>query len=564
MTFPRSGGILLHPTSLPGRYGIGDLGEWAYRFVDFLHDAGQSIWQMLPLGPTSYGDSPYQSLSTFAGNPLLISLDVLAGEGWLTGDDLANVPNFPWDHVDYGWVIPWKFEILGKAHSRFTEQASAEQKAEYEAWCSANAYWLDDFALFAALKDQHGGRPWVEWPEGLAMHRADSLREAMQTYATAIDEQRFRQWVFFRQWDALREYAHSKNVRVVGDIPIFVAHDSSDVWANTELFYLDEKGYPTVIAGVPPDYFSETGQRWGNPLYRWDIMQVQNYRWWVERVTATLKRVDIVRIDHFRGFEAYWEVPATEETAINGRWVPAPGFSFFSTLRDALGNNIPIIAEDLGIITPGVERLRDEFGLPGMKVLQFAWGGSFGESRFLPHYHTPNSIVYSGTHDNNTTVGWWNSGEATVDMKTFMGEYIGHYITEPHWEMIRLAFASVCHTAVVPLQDVLGLGEEGRMNLPGRPGGNWTWRFVPEQFDRLDRGRLRHIARMYSRLPEQQLVSKVADVVPEQRAVETPASSGADTKVGDAMPTPNANGGANTPDPTPTETPGLGSAVTSG
>ncbi len=498
--FPRAAGVLLHPTSLPGRYGIGDLGEWAYRFVDWLEAAGQSVWQILPLGPTSYGDSPYQTLSAFAGNPILISLDKLVGDGWLTDEDTASVPDFPVGQVDYGWVIPYYNDMLSRAYERFAADGDAGVKGDFEAWCAENDHWLGDYALFAALKDAYHGRPWVEWPEAEALRQPAAIGAARQTHARRIAEHRFRQWVFHRQWGELKAYAAGRGVRLIGDIPIFVAHDSSDVWANPSMFYLDEKGYPTVIAGVPPDYFSPTGQRWGNPLYRWDVMKADGYAWWLDRVRACLNVVDVARVDHFRGFAAYWEIPASEETAINGQWIPGPGADFLQAVRDALGA-LPIIAEDLGVITPDVEALRDGLGLPGMKVLQFAW--SDPKNPFLPHNHTPNSVVYSGTHDNNTTVGWWQQ-EAHESVRAFINHYIGREVTEPNWALIRLGMMSVGHTFVAPMQDVLGIGPEGRMNTPGRPSGNWTWRFIPRDLDNPARDRLAHLTWLYQRRPDQQ------------------------------------------------------------
>lgn len=502
MPFERASGVLLHPTSLPGRYGIGDLGDWAYRFVDWLHAAGQKLWQMLPLGPTSYGDSPYQSFSAFAGNPLLISFDRLVSEGWLDASDLDDVPPFPVDRVDYGWVLVYHNEKLALAHRRFNERAAPDQRAEFERWGAEQAHWLDDFALFMALKDSYGGRPWVEWDEGEALRRFDALQSARTRLAEQIGEHKFRQWVFFRQWNALKTYAHQKGILLIGDIPIFVAHDSSDVWANPGLFSLDAKGYPTVIAGVPPDYFSETGQRWGNPLYRWDVMAADGYRWWISRFRATFALVDIVRVDHFRGFESYWEVPASEPTAVHGRWVPGPGQHFFDVVKNSLGT-LPIIAEDLGVITPEVERLRDGNGLPGMKVLQFAWGSADGANSFLPHHHVQNSVVYTGTHDNNTTVGWWNDPiEVNDHIRSFFYRYTGrqpHEVREIHWEMIRLAESSVANTCVILFQDLLGLGAEARMNLPGRESGNWTYRCKPEDFDHPAHGRLAEMTHLYDR-----------------------------------------------------------------
>lgn len=501
MAFQRASGILLHPTSLPGRYGIGDLGDWSYRFVDYLVNAGQKLWQILPLGPTSYGDSPYQALSAFAGNPLLISLDKLVADGWLCWGDLTDTPAFPDHQVDYGPVITFHNQKLDRAADCFFESASAEQHADFDAWCAQEGYWLDDFALFMALKEHYEGRPWVEWEPREVRHDPEALAEARERLACFIDQHRFRQYIFFRQWYALKGYANAHGVQIVGDIPIFVAHDSSDVWANPGLFTLDEDGNPTVIAGVPPDYFSETGQRWGNPLYKWDAMAAEDYAWWIRRMRATLQQVDIVRVDHFRGFESYWEVPATEETAINGRWVPGPGAEFFRVIRAALGGgDLPIIAEDLGVITPEVEALRDGAGLPGMKVLQFAWGTADGANTFLPHHHTPNAVVYTGTHDNNTTVGWWNdSGEVNDTMRTFMRDYIGHDIHEINWELIRLAERSVCNTCVILMQDVLGLGAEGRMNMPGRQGGNWSWRMHSHDLENDVRHHLAWLTRLYDR-----------------------------------------------------------------
>jgi 4-alpha-glucanotransferase len=498
--FPRSSGILLHPTSLPGKYGIGDLGEPAYRFVDWLEAAGQSIWQVLPLGPTSYGDSPYQSLSAFAGNSLLISFDELVEAGWLTAADLADVPDFPDQLVDFGHVINYHNDRLSVAYGRFEARATPAERTAFQEWCAQNAYWLEDFALFAALKDARGGQPWVEWPTGEALRHPETLNAAHSKYAHRINEHRFRQWLFDRQWRALKAYANEKGIRLVGDIPIFVAHDSADVWANRDNFYLDETGQPLVIAGVPPDYFSPTGQRWGNPLYDWDKLSEDGYDWWLKRIKATLSLVDVVRIDHFRGFEAYWEVPASEPTAVKGRWVPGPGMDFFSVVQDNLGS-LPIIAEDLGLITPGVIALRDGLGLPGMKILQFAFGGSGGENRFLPHYHVPNCVVYTGTHDNNTSVGWWQSGEASPDIKAYLTAYIGHTVQEANWELIRLGMMSVAHTFVMPLQDIMGLGAEGRMNTPGRESGNWGWRFTADWLENRTWERLATMTKMYARWP---------------------------------------------------------------
>jgi 4-alpha-glucanotransferase len=500
--FPRSSGVLLHPTSLPGPYGIGDLGEWAYRFVDWLVERGQSIWQVLPLSPTGYGDSPYQALSAFAGNPLMISLDRLVEAGWLDRGELYDVPRFPADRVDFGKVIAYHSEKLARAYEGFRERATGDQTAEYERWVQDNAYWLADYTLFAALKARHNNQPWVEWPRGEALHEAGALREAEEVLADAVGQRRWQQWAFHRQWGDLKRYAGEKGVRLIGDLPIFVAHDSADVWANRDLFYLDEKGYPTVVAGVPPDYFSPTGQRWGNPLYRWDVLKASGYGWWLRRFRALFNVVDAVRVDHFRGFAAYWEIPAEEETAEKGEWIEGPGEDFFRVVKEALGE-LPIIAEDLGVITKDVVDLREGFDLPGMKVLQFAWSGP--KNPFLPHNHTPNSVVYTGTHDNNTTHGWWQR-EADEGTRNFIRHYLHRAVDNPAWTLIVVGMRSVANTFVVPMQDVLNLGAEARMNTPGQPGGNWTWRFTPGQLDYQAMPTLAELTELYQRRPDQQEV----------------------------------------------------------
>ncbi|HYO89039.1 MAG TPA: 4-alpha-glucanotransferase [Candidatus Limnocylindrales bacterium] len=497
--FERASGVLLHPTSLPGRYGLGDLGPWAYKFVDYLAAHDQRLWQVLPLGPTSYGDSPYQALGASAGNPLLISLDRLVEQGWLTEGDLADA-FFPNERVEFGNVIPYHFDRLFRAYQAFAVKAGQAARAEFEGWCAGNQFWLDDFALFMALKNAHGGRPWVEWEPELVQRQPGALAVARAQHAEAIDSVKFNQWQFFSQWSALKAYANERGILLIGDAPIFVAHDSSDVWANPGLFYLDKKGYPTVIAGVPPDYFSATGQRWGNPLYRWGEMAKDDYAWWISRLRQTLATVDMVRIDHFRGFEAYWEIPASEATAVVGQWVKGPGTDFFEAVQRQLGD-LPIIAEDLGVITPGVEALRDDFGLPGMKVLQFAWGDLTGAEPFLPHNHVPNCVVYSGTHDNNTTVGWFNE-EATPAMKDHLNVYLDREVREIQWELIRVGEMSVARWFVAPLQDILGLDSEARMNLPGREGGNWSWRALPADFEHDGILRLQHYTKLYGRAIE--------------------------------------------------------------
>lgn len=496
----RSSGILLHPTSLPGRYGIGDLGAGAHRFVDWLEAQGQSIWQVLPLGPTSYGDSPYQTLSAFAGNANLISLDRLVEDGLLQKSDLADAPPFPKDRVDFGWVIPYHNQKLALAFRNFMADSDPKLEWEFGEFVSENRFWLEDFALFIALKRQHKLRPWTEWERELQRRDRSALAKASEECAEQMNLERFRQWLFQRQWTALKEYAHEKGIRLIGDLPIFVAHDSADVWAHQHEYYLDDSGSPTAVAGVPPDYFSPTGQRWGNPLYRWDVKKAGGYRWWIERIKALLKLVDTIRIDHFRGFEAYWEIPADEPTAVKGRWVEGPGATLFEAIKAALGD-LPIIAEDLGVITPAVEKLRDDFGLPGMKVLQFAWSDS--ANPFLPHNHPPNCIVYTGTHDNNTTRGWWDT-ELDERTRAFVKDYLGHDVYDIVWTLARVGMRSAARLFIMPMQDVLGLGAAARMNTPGRPAGNWSWRITEAALNHPGKDALLHITRLYQRHPDQQ------------------------------------------------------------
>lgn len=495
--FPRSSGVLLHPTSLPGRFGIGDLGEPAYRFVDFLVEARQSLWQVLPLGPTGYGDSPYQAFSSFAGNPLLISLEELVKEGALPSDALEVTPRFPDDRVSFGVVIEFKMAILRQSFHYFQEHASRAQRQEFARFCDAERGWLDDYALFMALKGHHAGAVWNTWEPKIARREPQALARWRQELATPVAFQQYLQYQFFRQWAAVKGYANRQGIRIVGDVPIFVAHDSADVWAHPELFYLDESGSPTVVAGVPPDYFSETGQLWGNPLYRWDVMAQDGYAWWIERMRMAFRLVDVIRLDHFRGFEGYWEVPATERTAVRGRWVKGPGAAFFQALQQALGD-VPIIAEDLGVITPEVEALRDGFGFPGMKILQFAFATDSG-NEFLPHNYPRHCVVYTGTHDNDTTVGWFHS--APEQERTYCLQYLGTDGREIHWDLIRLAMMSVADTVVFPLQDLLGLGTEARMNYPSRLGGNWAWRFTAEMLTEEIRDRLAGLTETYGRQP---------------------------------------------------------------
>ncbi|NTW01460.1 MAG: 4-alpha-glucanotransferase, partial [Oscillochloris sp.] len=480
MHFTRSSGILLHPTSLPGPWGIGDLGAAAYRFVDFLAAAGQRLWQVLPLGPTGYGDSPYQCFSAFAGNPLLVSLDDLIDRGLLNQAEVetaaAATGNLGIDHVDYGRVIEFKFNLLRASYEHLHDGVALGLANEFTAFCSEQGAWLDDYALFMALKDLHGGASWNTWDPDLRSRKPTALRKAKQDLTKQILVQKYLQFLFFSQWMPLKAYANKQGIRIIGDAPIFVAYDSADVWANPKLFHLDDDGTPTAVAGVPPDYFSATGQLWGNPLYRWDRMAQDGYAWWIARLRQTLAIVDILRLDHFRGFEAYWSVPATEKTAINGTWVKGPGADIFNHLRDALGE-LPIIAEDLGLITPEVNALREQFGFPGMKVLHFAFGDD-AANPYLPHNYEPGCVVYSGTHDNDTTVGWFN--EISEAERETIRLYLGRNGTDIAWDLFRLALMSVADMAVVPLQDILRLSSDARMNTPGRPDGNWNWRFRAE------------------------------------------------------------------------------------
>lgn len=476
MKFPRASGILLHPTSLPGPNGIGELGPQAYEFIDFLERAGSRIWQVLPLGPTGYGDSPYQSFSAFAGNPLLISVDRLIESGYLMPEDVRDRPAFPDERVDFGWVIHWKFPLLQKAAERFF--AADRERADFEHFVESKSSWLPAFARFMAQKQPYPEQSQCYW-----------------------------QFEFSRQWHALKKYANDRGIRVMGDVPIYVAWDSADVASQRELFELDEQGRPAKVAGVPPDYFSATGQLWGNPIYRWRLMAERGYAWWIERFRAALTQLDMIRLDHFRGFEAYWEVPATEKTAINGQWAKGPGAALFEALERALGP-MPIIAENLGVITPEVEAIRHQFGYPGMSVLQFAFGNDPQAPTFRPHNYPHEVVAYTGTHDNDTTVGWWTSKGAGDSTRTaeeienerdFTRRYLNSDGEAINWTFIRALMASVADTVLIPLQDVLGLGSEARMNLPGSMQGNWQWRYRSGALTAQHAQRLRELAQLYER-----------------------------------------------------------------
>jgi 4-alpha-glucanotransferase len=497
ISWPRAAGILLHPTSLPSPYGCGDLGPGATQFFEFLTAAGQTLWQTLPLGPTGFGDSPYAALSAFAGNPLLISPERLVEDGLLDADDIAAPPDFPARRVDYCAVTAWKMELLGRASARFACLSDHPLRGAYDAFRAQSANWLDDFTLFMALKERHGLRAWVEWPRQYAQRDPEALAEARCDLADQIALHQFAQFAFFRQWARAREEAARRGVRVIGDLAIFVAHDSADVWSHPELFALDDEGQPLVVAGVPPDYFSVTGQRWGNPLYRWETLRESGYAWWVERVRQALRVYDIIRLDHFRGFEAYWEIPSGAPNAVQGAWRPGPGADLFRAIREALGE-VPFIAEDLGVITPEVRALRREMGFPGMRVLQFAFGAT-ARSHDLPHNYTPNAVVYTGTHDNDTTRGWFATRAGRE--RAYALAYLDCEPERVTWAMIRAACASVARMAVVPLQDVLDLGSEARLNTPSLLDGNWAWRYAEGDLTAAHAWRLRKLAKLYGRLP---------------------------------------------------------------
>ena len=477
----RLSGILLHPTSLPGPYGIGDLGPEAYKFADFLIAAGQSLWQVLPLGPTGYGDSPYACYSAFAGNTLLVSPDQLIKEGLL---DAAPQSTGSLNKIDFGEAHTLKDQILRRAYERYTKTTDTALRSAFETFAQQQAHWLEDYALFRALKSRHGGVAWNEWEPALIARTPSALERAREELREEVEAQMFYQFLFFRQWFALKRYCNDRGISIVGDLPIFVAQDSADVWTNRGQFKLDKDGKPVVVAGVPPDYFSSTGQLWGNPLYNWERMLDDGFKWWIERVRATFTVVDIARVDHFRGFAACWEIPGGDKTAERGQWVEAPGRELFTAIRKTLGE-LPIIAEDLGVITPDVVALREDFGFPGMRILQFGFG-SDSKNIDLPHNYVPNVVAYTGTHDNDTTVGWFNSVAGAGSTRTaeqiererkFCMDYLNTDGKEIHWDLIRGVLASVANTAVVPLQDLLGLGTEARMNLPNSTEGNWAWRF---------------------------------------------------------------------------------------
>ncbi len=500
MAFPRSSGVLLHPTSFPSPYGVGDLGSEAYQFIDFLVSSRQSLWQILPLGTPGHGSSPYLAYSAMAGNPLLISPEQLNMAGLLMEEDLADTPEFPLDSVDFDQAEAFKTPLLLKAFQKF-QADGGEQLPEFIAFCKEQADWLDDYALFMALKADNEGLAWVEWSDALKSRQASAILEAQVRLKQAIAYQQFLQYEFFRQWKMLKDYANERGIQIIGDIPIYVAHDSADVWGNPQNFCLNpESGLPAKMAGVPPDYFSETGQLWGNPVYAWEQLQETGFAWWIRRFEVLLQLVDIVRIDHFRGLQAYWVVPEGEETAINGEWVEAPGDALLATVKEKLGQ-LPIIAEDLGIITPEVNALREKFDFPGMKILQFAFDSGPGNPYLPFNYEGRNWVVYSGTHDNDTTVGWFESRDEGA--QNHVGTYLGQVSDDGiHWDLIRLASSSVANQAIFPAQDLLGLGTDARMNTPGLAEGNWGWRYRTYSLNESVGDRLGQVTDYYGRAPQ--------------------------------------------------------------
>ena len=501
MPFPRTAGILLHPTSLPSRGGIGDFGPAAYQFVDSLAAARQGVWQVLPLGPLGYGNSPYSSISAFAGNPLLISLERLAERGWIDQTKLnifSSTPSSDSGPVEYDYVFAAKMPLLFEAGRKFVTSASGSAGQRFERFCSENAWWLDDFVLFDALRARYKLASWNEWPRELARCEPAALGRVRKGLAADLKIRSALQFAFYEQWQALRRYSSERSIRIVGDVAIFVNYDSADVWTHRDLFRLNEMLEPDVVSGVPPDFFSKTGQRWGNPLYRWDVMKARGYDWWIQRLRWATRNCDYIRLDHFRGFDQFWEIPAAASTAINGRWVDGPRDDLFLKLREALGG-LPFFAEDLGYITPEVHALRDRLQIPGIAVLQFGFNDD-GAHMYLPH-RAAGKVIYTGTHDNDTTVGWFHSGASDHERRN-VEAYLGRSEDGIHWAFIRAAQNSVADLALIPMQDVLGLGSEARMNTPSLHGGNWKWRFAPAQFTAELAAKLAHLAEVTDRLPQ--------------------------------------------------------------
>ena len=495
--FERSSGILLHPTSLPGKYGIGSLGKEAYKFVDFLKKANQKLWQIFPLGPTGYGDSPYQCFSSFAGNPYLIDFDLLIEQNLLAEEDLKGVDfGGNEEYIDYGAIYNQKYPLLRKAYENFKANENKELKEKLETFKAENGSWLDDYSLYISLKNHFNGLPWNEWEDDIRTRKEAAINKYKAELANEIEYHNFIQFLFFTQWNNVKKYANDNGIKIIGDIPIFVAVDSSDAWANPEIFLFDPELKPVKVAGVPPDYFSATGQLWGNPLYDWDKLKELNYKWWVDRVRANLSTCDIIRIDHFRGFDEYWAVPYGDKTAENGTWCPGPRTDLFNAIKNELGE-LPIIAEDLGTMTQGVIDLREATGFPGMKILGFAFD-SKEENDYLPHTYTKNCVVYTGTHDNDTLIGWFT--KANEDDKQFARNYLNSRSdNEIHWDAIRGAWSSVANMAIAPIQDFLGLGSEARINTPGLASGNWQWRLKDGVLTDELAERIAKLTKIYSR-----------------------------------------------------------------
>ncbi|MFZ3070384.1 MAG: 4-alpha-glucanotransferase [Anaerolineaceae bacterium] len=502
MTIDRFSGILLHPTSFPSPDGIGDLGAEAYRWIDFLKASGCQMWQVLPLGPTGYGDSPYQCFSAFAGNPFLVSSLLLIEDRLLDLQDLADRPTFPVEKVDFGPVIVWKNKLLDRAYEKYCKDQPASLMAAFEKYCHDKQAWLEDFSLFMAIKESQNGNPWNLWPADLKFRKAEALESFVKSNNNKIEKHKFNQFLFFRQWDRLHHYANEKGIEIIGDIPFVVAFDSADVWANPDLFLMDAGLTPTAVAGVPPDYFSRNGQLWGNPLYKWEAHEVVDFKWWVDRLSSVLELVDIVRLDHFRGFAAAWHVPYGSTTAVNGAWIKGPGARLFNTLQSKFPD-LPIIAEDLGVITPDVKEIRDGFNLPGMKILQFAFSGD-PEDDFLPHHYPVNCFAYTGSHDNDTALGWYR--RASPRDQDFCRRYLNVSGDDIAWSMIRAVWQSVAKNVVAPMQDLLSLDTSARMNLPGSESGNWSWRMRPNVLTDQLQHRLWEMNLLYSRLPAEEKV----------------------------------------------------------
>ena len=495
MRFPRSCGTLVHPTSFPGKYGIGDLGYEARSFIDFLEETDQTIWQILPLTPTGYGNSPYASFSAFAGNPYLISLDLLVEKGLLEKSEVKKAEIPAHSSVEYEQAFANKDQLFLLACERFYDRLSLEDEKDFKRFKRQNKHWLNDYSLFMACALHYNKQPWNTWEKGLAQRDPEALKAFIKKHAKEIAIQDWLQYEFYSQWMNLKEYANSKGIRVIGDIPIFVDHNSADVWANPQYFEVDKKGNRTLVAGVPPDYFSETGQLWGNPLYKWKILEKDGFSWWVDRFKHMFKICDAIRVDHFRGFDAYWEVKAKEKTAVNGCWVKGPGEKLFDTILEKCGE-LPILAEDLGFVTEGVEKLRDKYHFPGMKIIQFAFD-SDSTNAFLPHNYPQNCVVYTGTHDNDTSIGWYN--QAPEEEKHRVRVYTKSDGEKINWEFIRLGMYSVADQAIFPLQDFMNLGAEHRMNIPGTSSNNWLWRYSPKMLDEVDKNKIKEFINQTNR-----------------------------------------------------------------